>query len=778
MFCDVVIMNPLISKNHTRLYYQDGWYIEDLQSKNGTYVNQQRITKKKLCVGDLVSIVGFDFYFCPLFIHMVVPDSTNLFLFEPIFSSATPKIRPSVCLLEKKSEPELLLPTKKYYSFSILSDLVIPLIYPMVLFYYKQTSYFIWITLMTIAFRIVEKFGFILNGYHKKRKALKAFKKEKKDYDVYLKLRYPTCDKLAQCYYLCSFDDLKVRIGFYEDHIILHDFEKYPRLLIIGIWEKRKNVLIQIIYQMERFYPWIQVVMNEISLEFILCESRKKHSEIKLSINCRDGKYQIWHNSSLTEYLDCYDALLQVDEGWYFTNSKQPLEIDALKNPLIIASNYQRHTFLKKQVSFLEGVGWIKYDLVYLRKQHHIQSSLKGIAGMSINHVAYLDLHEQQQGPHLLVAGMSGSGKSEWLTSFLLSLCVYYDSEDLQLFVIDFKGGQLSSLFEKLHHTCMVLNNLEMHQIHRTIAALEDELVYREQLLLNVSNELHEPIADIHHLKKVFQSHKTKYNLAHLVIVVDEFAELKLLYPEMMQSLVRIARTGRSLGIHLILCTQRPSGIVDRQMESNIQTRLCLKVATKQDSYDVLGNDEAFYLNEAGEWICQVGRQTISSKTLWVEQNKQSITFYDLMFQEQFKASLQQNQSSMKLMVVYKLNAQTSKVKSLFVRSIETQKIPEGCLGIIDDYTHRKVIPFGFESSILIVNGKIEELLNHPKVHFCHEVRMKDLELHDKVLWFDANQIYRVLMKKINFKVDKEKGLGAMYWKGEIYPCKIMYGVI
>ncbi|MDR1795596.1 MAG: hypothetical protein LBR25_09400 [Erysipelotrichaceae bacterium] len=208
-----------------------------------------------------------------------------------------------------------------------------------------------------------------------------------------------------------------------------------------------------------------------------------------------------------------------------------------------------------------------------------------------------LDFHEKAMGPHGLVAGTTGSGKSELLITLILSLAIEYPPEQVGFLLIDYKGATMSDRFEKLPHLLGSITNLDGAQTNRALVSLQAECQRRQKLL-----------------RAQAVSHIDDYNpkekpLPHLLILVDEFAELKKDQPDFISGLVSLARVGRSLGIHLLLATQKPSGVIDEQIWSNSRFRLALRMESESDSREVLGCGDAAALKEPGRAILSVGNK-------------------------------------------------------------------------------------------------------------------------------------------------------------------------
>lgn len=229
------------------------------------------------------------------------------------------------------------------------------------------------------------------------------------------------------------------------------------------------------------------------------------------------------------------------------------------------------------------------------------------------NELQYIDLHEKSHGPHGLVAGMTGSGKSEFIISYILSLAINYNPLEVQFILIDYKGGGLAGAFEnansgkKLPHLVGTITNLDASEIKRSISSIESELKRRQRLFNIARDKNGESTVDIYKYQKLYREGKVNEPVSHLFIISDEFAELKTQQPEFMDQLISTARIGRSLGVHLILATQKPSGVVDPQIWSNTRFRVCLRVQDTEDSNEVIKCPDAAYLKQAGRFYFQVG---------------------------------------------------------------------------------------------------------------------------------------------------------------------------
>ena len=238
----------------------------------------------------------------------------------------------------------------------------------------------------------------------------------------------------------------------------------------------------------------------------------------------------------------------------------------------------------------------------------------------------YLDLNDgdKAHGPHGLIAGMTGSGKSEFLITYILSMAVQYSPEDVAFLIIDYKGGGLAKTFDNEHvrlpHLAGVITNLDGAAITRSLASIRSEL-RRRQMMFNKALDI--AGGDTMNIGKYLNLYRRKRAMddndelgrkmaelepcPHLIIIADEFAELKQQQPEFMDELISTARIGRSLGVHLVLATQKPSGVVNDQIWSNARFKVSLKVADAADSNEMLRRPDAAELREAGRFYLLVG---------------------------------------------------------------------------------------------------------------------------------------------------------------------------
>lgn len=264
---------------------------------------------------------------------------------------------------------------------------------------------------------------------------------------------------------------------------------------------------------------------------------------------------------------------------------------------------------LTKNITFFEMMNIYGPEDIDLGKNWSASEVYRSMAApvgvKSKNQVVYLDLHEKQHGPHGLVAGTTGSGKSEILQTYILSMGLLFHPYEVSFMIIDFKGGGMVNQFRNFPHLAGAITNIDGREINRSLLSIRAELKKRQKLFAQYN------VNHIDSYIKLYKQGDTPVPLPHLILIVDEFAELKTDQPEFMKELISAARIGRSLGVHLILATQKPSGVVDPQIWSNSRFKLCLKVQTREDSNEVLKSPLAAEIVEPGRAYLQVGNNEI-----------------------------------------------------------------------------------------------------------------------------------------------------------------------
>lgn len=212
---------------------------------------------------------------------------------------------------------------------------------------------------------------------------------------------------------------------------------------------------------------------------------------------------------------------------------------------------------------------------------HGRTSTLRALIGQSGVDAMHLDL--RTQGPHALVGGTTGSGKSEFLQAWVLGMAAEYSPDRVTFLFVDYKGGAAFADCVHLPHCVGLVTDLSPHLVRRALTSLRAELHHREHML-NVKKA-----KDLLELEKRGDPESPPA----LILVIDEFAALATEVPEFVDGVVDIAQRGRSLGIHLIMATQRPAGVIKDNLRANTNLRVALRMADESDSTDVIGTAEA-----------------------------------------------------------------------------------------------------------------------------------------------------------------------------------------
>lgn len=308
--------------------------------------------------------------------------------------------------------------------------------------------------------------------------------------------------------------------------------------------------------------------------------------------------------------IDTMDGDKPVDFSYPSVNDTVAEEI-ALKLGAVSVDEVSLESELTKNITMFQMLKIYSVDDLDLEKRWGSSQVFKSLAApigvKKNNEIVYLDISDKAgaHGPHGLVAGTTGSGKSEVLQTYILSLATLFHPYEVGFVIIDFKGGGMANQFKDLPHLIGTITNIDGREINRSLLSIKAELIKRQEMFSECG---------VNHIKdyqKLYKEGKVTKPMPHLIMIVDEFAELKQEYPDFMKELISAARIGRTLGVHLILATQKPAGVVDAQIWSNSKFKICLKVQTREDSSDVLKTPLAAEIVEPGRAYFQVGNNEI-----------------------------------------------------------------------------------------------------------------------------------------------------------------------
>ncbi|MCA1054926.1 type VII secretion protein EssC [Rossellomorea aquimaris] len=290
--------------------------------------------------------------------------------------------------------------------------------------------------------------------------------------------------------------------------------------------------------------------------------------------------------------------------------TKTALEV-ALRLGAVTVDEVSLEGELTKNISMFELLGIMSVEDLNLTERWNsslVYDSMAAPLGVKRkNQIVQLDLSDKAgaHGPHGLVAGTTGSGKSEIIQTYILSMASLFHPYEVGFVIIDFKGGGMANQFKNLPHLMGTITNIDGREIKRSLSSIKAELVKRQEMFSACG------VNHINDYIKLYKSQKVDEPIPHLIMIVDEFAELKAEHPDFMKEIISAARIGRTLGIHLILATQKPAGVVDNQIWSNSKFKLCLKVQTKEDSNEVIKTPLAAEIVEPGRAYFQVGNNEV-----------------------------------------------------------------------------------------------------------------------------------------------------------------------
>ncbi|GKU29314.1 type VII secretion protein EssC [Clostridium folliculivorans] len=323
----------------------------------------------------------------------------------------------------------------------------------------------------------------------------------------------------------------------------------------------------------------------------------------RLPIDCRaivqnDGqKCGVYiKNKNANGFIEFKPDKISIEQLEFFSSFVAPLEVKIMSNNMNIPESLKFLDIYK-----VGNVKALKLEDRWSNSEPH-KSLAAPIGVKSGGAIFSLDIHESYHGPHGLVAGMTGSGKSEFLQAYIMSLAINFHPHDVSFILIDFKGGGMANCFDGIPHIAGKITNLSGNQLRRSLISIRAELKKRQKLFSELN---------INHIDKYHKLYKDSNHMLpsmpHLIIISDEFAQLKSQQPEFMKELIDVAQIGRSLGVHMILATQKPAGVVDDQIWGNSRFRVCLKVLDKHDSNEMIKKPDAAAIKLPGRCYIQVG---------------------------------------------------------------------------------------------------------------------------------------------------------------------------
>ena len=287
--------------------------------------------------------------------------------------------------------------------------------------------------------------------------------------------------------------------------------------------------------------------------------------------------------------------------------------IKSIANLPIIS--YNNKAALPKEVSLLDmyKVGKVEQLNILDRwKNNNSIISLSTPVGIAVNNeLIELDLHEKYQGPNGLIAGMVGSGKLELLKTYISSMCINYSPNEVQFILIDYKKGGLVSSFKNnettIPHIVGTLTELDNSELFRFYTILKNESQRRLDIFTNIQNKTGDTGLNIYKYRKLYNEGTVVEPMSHIFLIFYEYYEIYNQYPEIFKELLDLIYNSNPLGIHLILCTQKPGEVLNNQILTNSRLKIGLKLQSLNDSEKLLKRREAASIDNPGRFYLEVG---------------------------------------------------------------------------------------------------------------------------------------------------------------------------
>ncbi|MBQ0066097.1 MAG: FHA domain-containing protein [Firmicutes bacterium] len=666
--CDLCIPSSHISNIHARIYkVKDEYWVQDCQSRNGLYKNGTQIKNAKMVDMDIFYLADHILYYIHGYIltNQKVKSCPSIPYSNPKNMESLQHVIPPAFTFHKISleSPVLLEPPKKSKLFQAIGP-------GLLIFLSSGLSILVekWISSATFSnTRLISpvcmgitflSYG-LINRKSTYKDDLQTFIQQEKLYLSYLKKKEQEMESSLknqegflqeEKFYFHSLkenklEEMRVLLGnrssiysFFQASSISYQHEnnslvqKEKELL-----EKGNQTILENCFFTPNQRIWIPFDVEVEYLYSIILQILQVKKPMKVVI----GMQKVSKENRVFAFSQCiyYDSFLSIDSNEEYLLITDSVSIVQRLNPksLIYISN-QPFTFPYDQkvenIVQVERVEEKLRSLLYCQNQNgkDIESYFqKGeeervyldcCVGLDIDQKEiWLNFQEGIDGPHALVAGMTGSGKSEFLSVLLMGLIVRNDPKYFQYILVDFKGGAFGTSFYEYSHCAGMVTNLEEENLSRLMQSLHFE-IQKRQLMLQEAKEKEPQM--VSHIDAYNRLNKKK--ISHLFIIVDEFAQMKMKYPEYLENLKEYARIGRSLGIHLILATQKPMGVVDEQIWSNSTLKVCLKVNSEMDSKEMLHNEKGAYLKNAGDFIAQNLERQVEGKAFYLQSSVSQIS--------------------------------------------------------------------------------------------------------------------------------------------------------
>lgn len=638
--CDIQLCTNGVSRYHFQI--EEG-VLQDFDSLNGTYVNSKRVKRCSLCMQDEIVFANIRMIYFKNYVLLdmvnnpysnVELDCKNAVYYPSCLNVEMPKVQkfdiqmPQIMrTVQKQSLFSAIGPSCMIASSGFISSILIGYLQKQRI----ESLFTSMISSLTMAFTFMV-YGLYNRNYQYKL-SVKESTKSIDMYNAYIEKMYEkgviskgTFTKQMDEYITKYIDTYQhenrdvIYVGCtYNAWCKISYREVSYEYALDDLMQKREQLISNLnqfvrvpIFLRQGEVCWIQ---GDVKASIILFENYLWYSKQKRKwvwLQKFDGMKQILLNPycAICEKIDADTIVVDV-EGKYLPKSYYCLIYVGNQRPSF-HYDYQIETIAITELSLdrkrfvLRNEDSNFYDQLIkigpVRKSEYVMKVPVGID--ESQQIVVMDF--QEYGPHGLVAGMTGFGKSEFI-SFLLMMLIWHNTpQQFQYVLIDFKGGAFGQPFYEFAHCAGIVTNLDAQSMERFFMSMNYELEKRQRLFLAAK------VADI-------IAYNETHTLSHLWIFVDEFAQLKTRFPQFMSQLQEIARIGRSLGIHLVLSTQKPLGIIDDQVMSNTSWKACFHVNNVQDSREILQNEKAYTLKNPGDMVLQTKNESIECKSFYLQ---------------------------------------------------------------------------------------------------------------------------------------------------------------
>lgn len=639
--CDICLCIPGISRFHLQI---ENGVLKDLNSLNGTYVNKKRTKQCELSMQDEIVFSNVRMIYFKTHILLDMVDNPYLSkenkIQEVVYPANVlhvdyPKIKKwdiqmpqSLPALEKQSLMQAIGPSLMIAGSGVVSSLVVSLLQNQE----GRNTVFSMISSLTMSFTFL-LYGLYNRNYQYKI-GLQKEQESKALYERYLKQigtqimsDYQEFEKQVHLYIKTYVQTLEHEMN---DQIYIGNQKgKFAQINERNI--PYENALDALVVQRTQCLDLLKKPCTE---PVFLMQHQIAWLDMDMQDVCVLFENYLWYTKRKRKWiwLECFDDMQRILLNPYFGLCEKPtsdtvvVTTDPLKLPnlyyCLMYVSRQKPSFpydyhiqtidvyplKEEQRRFLAKVQENDFyeELILSQPKRYEKYCMRVPVGMDEkNQIIYMDF--KTLGPHGLVAGMTGYGKSEFI-SFLLMMLIWHNSPShFQYILIDFKGGAFGQPFYNFNHCAGIVTNLDLQSMERFFQSMNFELEKRQKIFLKAK------VSDIDAYNEIS-------TLSHLWIFVDEFAQLKLKFPQCMTQLQEIARIGRSLGVHLVLSTQKPAGIIDEQVWSNTTWKACFHVSSKQDSREVLQIEDAYALKNPGDVILQSGVDRFDFRSFYLQE--------------------------------------------------------------------------------------------------------------------------------------------------------------